>query len=114
MIVADARRSSSFPIVSAPVVSSTRPIRADCPGAALALATSSPRRIVWGGSWGEIAAARVRNERRAGSRHARFRRTGGANATRYANAAHRLRTIDATLLAVGPTTADVAAAMIVR
>src|SRR6266446_10075673 len=109
MISADARRSSSLPIVSAPVVSSTRPIRADCPGAALAIATSSPRSIVWGGAWGEIAAARVRNERRAGSRHARFRRTGGANATRYANAEQRLRIIEATLLAAGPTIVEVRA-----
>ena len=111
---ADDRSSSSSSIASAAVFSSMRPMRADWPGAALAIATSRPRRIVSSGSWGEIAAARVRKERRAGSRHARFRRTGGANATRYPRAEISARTIDPMLLAVGPTIVEVTATMRVK
>ena len=111
---ADERSSSSSAIANASVFSSMRPMRADWPGAALAIATSRPRRIVWGESCGEIAAARVKKERRAGSRQARFRRTGGANATTYPAAEISARTIDPTLLAVGPTIVEVTATRRVR
>src|SRR2546427_12512413 len=89
-------------------------MRADWPGAALAIATSRPRRIVRGGACGEDGAARVKKERSAGSRQAGFRRTGGANATTYPTAEISARTIEPMLLAVGPTIVEVTATMRVR